>query len=52
MSETAPGIFFIAKRFAIAEPIRLTEVVTPGWILGFTGSAKGGRKIRAQAGPV
>ena len=26
--------------------------VTPGWMFGLTGSAKGGKKIRAQAGPV
>ena len=45
-------IFFIAKRFAIAVPTRLTPVVTPGWMFGFTGLLNGGKNILAQEGEV
>ena len=50
--EITPGIFFMANLFAIAVPTRLTPVVTPGWIFGFTGLLKGGKNMRAQDGDV
>ena len=50
--EITPGIFFMAKRSAMAVPTRFTPVVTPGWMRGLTGLRKGGRKMRAQAGEV
>ena len=50
--EITPGIFFMAKRFAIAVPTKFTAVVTPGWIRLLTGLRKGGKNILAQLGEV
>jgi hypothetical protein len=50
--EITPSFPSCEKRFTIAVPTRFTPVMTPAGILGFTGSAKGGTKIRVHSGDV
>jgi hypothetical protein len=50
--ETTPGMPSMANRFDMCSPTRFTPRTTRGSMCGFTGSAKGGMKMRAGKGAV